>query len=154
MNKQNNNKVRNSFPYLILAAVIVFVLIVLQLQGDTVKELKTGELLQELKNNNVTEISVTPNSNESVYYVEGKLKDYKEGESFKTKIVPSDVSIITEYVTMNDIAEFDTNSDPGSSTFLYILVNVLPFVLVISIKNKVARNIAHEYGISFQIVTL
>ncbi len=130
MNKQTN-KVKNSFPYLILIAVIGFVLIVLQLQGTSVKELKTGELLQELKNNNVTELSVTPNSNESVYYVEGKLKDYKEGESFKTKIVPSDVSIITDYVTMNDIEEFDTNSDPGSSAFLYILVNVLPFVLVI-----------------------
>ncbi len=131
MNTQNNNKFKNSFPYLILAAVVLFVIVILGFQGTSVKELKTGELLQELKNNNVTEIAITPNSNESVYYVEGKLKDYKEGESFKTKIVPSEVSVITDYVTLNDISEYDTNSDPGSSPFLYILVNVLPFVLVI-----------------------
>ena len=85
MNNQNN-KVKNGMPYMILFGVVIFVLIVLQFQGTKVNELTTGELLKELKENKVAEITVTPNSGESVYYVEGKLKEYGENESFKAKI--------------------------------------------------------------------
>ena len=129
--KNQSNRIKNSFPYLILLAVIAFVLIVLEFQGNTVKNLSTGELLKELSNNTVTEITITPNSNESVYYIEGKLKDYKEGESFKTKVISEDVGVISNYVKENEISKYNTNSDPGSNTFLYIVVNVLPFVLTI-----------------------
>ena len=132
MNNQNNsNRLKNTLPYLILIGVVIVVLFILDMQGNKVNELSTGELLKSLKDNNVTEIMITPNSNESVYYVEGKLKDYGENESFKTKLVESEVPLITDYVTENDIAEYDTKSDPGSSAFLYIIVNVLPFVLVL-----------------------
>lgn len=130
MNNQNN-RVKNGMPYIILVSVIVFVLIVLQFQGNKVNTLTTGELLAELKGNNVTEITVTPNSGESVYYVEGKLEDYNENESFKAKIISEEITSVTDYIAKNKIAEYDTNSDPGSSTFLYIIVNVLPFVLTI-----------------------
>jgi len=130
MNNQNN-RIKNSMPYLVLFCVIAFVLVVLQFQGDTVKNLTTGELLKELSNDKVTEITITPNSNESVYYVEGKLEGYKKNESFKTKIVSEEISKITEYISDNEIADYDTNSDPGSNTILYIVVNVLPFVLTI-----------------------
>ncbi len=128
---KNNNRMKNTFPYIILCGVIVAILIIVTLQGNKVNELTTGELMQNLKDNNVTEILITPNSNESVYYVEGKLKGYKETESFKTKIIEGEVAQVTEYLTKNDIEEYDTKSDPGSSAFLYILVNVLPFVVVI-----------------------
>ena len=130
-NRNNSNRIKNALPYLILIGVVIVVLFILDMQGNKVNELSTGELLKSLKDNNVTEIMITPNSNESVYYVEGKLKDYGENESFKTKLVESEVPLITEYVTENDIAEYDTKSDPGSSAFLYIIVNVLPFVLVL-----------------------
>ena len=130
MNNQNN-RVKNSMPYLVLFCVIAFVLVILHFQGNTVKTLTTGELLKELRNNNVTEIVVTPNSGESVYYVEGKLKGYKEGESFKAKLVSEEFGAISEYVMDNEISKYNTKSDPGSSTFLYIIVNVLPFVLTI-----------------------
>ncbi len=131
MNTQNNNRMKNTFPYIILCGVIAVILIIVTMQGNTVNELTTGELLKNLKDNNVTEILLTPNSNESVYYVEGKLKDYKETESFKTKIVEEEVASITDYVKKNDIKEYDTESDPGSSALLYVIVNVLPFVVVI-----------------------
>jgi len=141
MNNQNN-KVKNTMPYLILVSVVVFVLLVLQFQGNTVNELTTGELLKELKENKVTEITITPNSNESVYYVEGKLDSYKENESFETKIIPEEISSITELVNENNISEYDTNSDPGSSAFLYVIVNVLPFVLTIGLGYILFRKLA------------
>ncbi len=143
MNTQNNqNKFKVTFPYLILVGVIVAILLILNFQGSTVNELTTGELLKNLKDNEVTEIMITPNSNESVYYVEGKLKDYDKNESFKTKLVESEVPLITDYVTKNDIAEYDTKSDPGSSAFLYILVNVLPFVIVIIFGYTLVKKLA------------
>ncbi len=131
MNNTNDKKIKNSFPYIILMAVIIVILIIVEFQGDVVNKLTTGELLQYLRSNEVTEMSITPNSNEHVYYVEGKIKGYKETESFKAKIIAEEIDIITEYVNKNDIKDYDTNSDPGSSAFLYILVNVLPFVLII-----------------------
>jgi len=138
----NNNKMKNSLPYVILFGVIAFVLLTLGLQGSDVKELTSGELLKELKNNNVTEITITPNSNESVYYVEGKLEGYKENESFKTKIITEEIVNVIEYVESNDIEEYVTESDPGSSTFLYILVNVVPFVLTIVIAYVLFKKLA------------
>ena len=142
MNAQNNTKLKNTFPYVILVGVIIFILIILQFQGDVVKDLKTGQLLKELSNNNVTEITITPKNNESVYYVEGKLKNYKKNESFKTKLIAEEIGIVTKYVTENKIQEYDTNSDPGSSTLLYIVVNVLPFVLTILLGYILVKKLA------------
>jgi len=141
MNNQNN-RVKNTMPYIILCAVVVFVLLILHFQGDVVNKLSTGELLKELRDNNVTEIVVTPNSNESVYYVEGKLDGYKENESFQTKIIAEEVSAITEYVEENNIAKYNTESDPGSSVFLYIVVNVLPLVLIAIIAYSLFKKLA------------
>ena len=138
----NKNKVKNSLPYIILFGVIAFVILTLGLQGSDVKELSSGELLKELKNDKVTEITITPNSNESVYYVEGKLEGYKENESFKTKVIPEEIVNVIDYVEDNDISEYVTESDPGSSTFLYIIVNVVPFVLTIVVAYVLFKKLA------------
>ncbi len=131
MNKNNNDRMKNTLPYAILVGVIAVILLIFTFQGDKVNTLKTGELLEYLRNEEVVSLTITPNSNENVYYVEGKLKDYKESESFKAKIISEDITAITDYVKEQEIKEYDTNSDPGSSTILYIVVNVLPFVLMI-----------------------
>ena len=111
--------------------VVVGTLLLLNLSGNKVNELSTGDLLKEIKNQTVTEITVTPKSSESVYYIEGKLKDYKENESFKTKVVEAELNSIIAYADANELKVYETESDPGSSAFLYILVNVFPFVLMI-----------------------
>ena len=131
MNNKNQGYLKNSFPYLILMFIVVGTLLLLNLSGNKVNELSTGDLLKEIKNQTVTEITVTPKSSESVYYIEGKLKDYKENESFKTKVVEAELNSIIEYADANELKVYETESDPGSSAFLYILVNVLPFVLMI-----------------------
>ena len=137
-----NNRLKNGLPYIILFGVILFILIILEFQGNDIKNLSSGQLLKELKNDKVTEITITPNSNESVYYVEGKLKGYKENESFKTKIITEEIVNVIEYVEKNDIEEYKTESDPGSSTFLYIIVNVVPFVLTILLAYVLFKKLA------------
>ncbi len=128
-----NNAVKSFFPYLILFIIIGVTLFVLNMGTNTVNELKTGELIQALKKEEVTEIKVMPKSSESVYYVEGKLKDYKKNETFKVKVVEAEIENIINYVNEKDIKEYDTESDPGSSPILYIIVNVLPLVVFVVI---------------------
>ena len=127
---KRNNTFRNFFPYLILLVIIGATLFILNMGNNTVHELKTGELIQALKNEEVTEIVITPKSNESIYVVEGKLKDYKDNESFSVKVIEAEIGDITTYAAEKDIKEYETNSDPGSSPVLYIIVQVLPLVLL------------------------
>ena len=130
-NAKKNKAVRNFSPYLVLGIIICVILVILNLQGGSVHKITTGKLLNYLEKDKVTEITITPKSDESVYYVEGKLSTYEDDESFKTLVVPEEISTITTYIKDNSISEYDTNKDPGSSTVLYIIVNVLPFVVMI-----------------------
>ena len=128
--RQNDN-FKNFLPYLVLIGVVLVVIFALNMQGTKVNELSTGELISELKEDNVTEITVTPKSDESIYYIEGKLEGYSSTEIFSAKAIGSEVDNILALIDANDVEEYDTNSDPGGSIFLYILVNVLPLVLLV-----------------------
>ncbi len=128
--RQNDN-FKNFLPYLVLIGVVLVVIFALNMQGTKVNELSTGELITELKEDNVTEITVTPKSDESIYYIEGKLEGYSSTEIFSAKAIGSEVDNILALIDANEVEEYDTNSDPGGSVFLYILVNVLPLVLLV-----------------------
>lgn len=129
--QKQNDSFKNLLPYVVLAIVVLVVVFALNMQGSTVNELTTGELMTELQENNVTEIAITPKSDESIYYVEGKLEGYKETESFTARVVGSELDNVLTLIEENNIEDYDTNADPGSSPFLYILVNVLPLVLLV-----------------------
>lgn len=128
---KKNNTVRNFFPYLVLFIIIIATFFILNLGGRRVNELTTGELLTALEQGEVTEITITPRSSESIYYITGKLEDYAENESFEARVVEAEVANILTLAEENEIAEYETESDPGTSTILYIIVNILPLVLLI-----------------------
>ena len=128
--KQNDN-FKNILPYLVLGFVVIIVIFALNMQGSKVNELTTGELITELKENNVTEITVTPRSNESIYYIEGKLEGYDATEYFTARAVGTELDNILALIEENDVAEYDTNADPGENMLIYVLVNVLHLVLLV-----------------------
>ena len=128
--KKRNNALMAMMPYIVIAVVLVGALFFMN-KDQKPHELKTGELIAEIKNKNVTEITITPKSSESIYIVEGKLKDYKDGESFSTRVIDEEVATITEYAKAQNIKEYTTNKDPGSSNMVYILVNVLPIIVLV-----------------------
>ncbi len=130
---KKNNAVRNFFPYLVLLVIIIATLFILNMGGRRVNELTTGELLTALEQNEVTEITIMPKSSESVYYITGKLDGYADNETFETRVVEAEVSNVLALTEENEIPEYTTESDPGSSPVLYIIVNVLPLVLLIII---------------------
>ncbi len=131
MKRNNQNTIKNLFPYLILVVVIFAVLSFLNLGGTITHEITTGELIKEMSNKNVTEITITPSSEESVYYVEGKLSEYKDTEKFKATIVEAEVENITKYAEANNLKVYETNPDPGSISWIYILVNVVPLIVLV-----------------------
>lgn len=131
MINKNNNTIKNLFPYIILVVVIFFVLTILNIGGAVTHDLTTGELLKELESSHVTEITITPSSSDSVYYIKGKLEGYKEKESFTSKVVEKDLNEITNYAKENDLKVYNTNKDPGSISILYIIVNILPLVIIV-----------------------
>ena len=131
MNKNNRNAVKNLFPYLILMVVIFVVITVLNFGRVIVKDISTGELISALNNKEVTEITITPSADESVYYIEGRLKNYKEQEKFKTKVIEAEVGEIIKYAENNELKVYETNADPGKISWLYIIVNVLPLFIIL-----------------------
>lgn len=133
MNKKDikkNNAVRNFFPYLVLLVIICAVIFILNLGSNKVNKLTTGELLESLKDSKVTEITIMPKSSESVYYISGKLNDYKANESFEAKVVEAEIDGIVNYVDKNGIKEYKTESDPGTSQLLYIIVQIVPLIIL------------------------
>ncbi len=142
--KTNNNNFKNYLPYLILVLVIGFVILAISFQGSTVNELTTGELITELKENNVTEIKITPKSDESVYYIEGKLDGYDKSESFSAKVVGGELDTVLDLIKENKIDDYDTEGDPGDNMFLYILVNVGPLVLLVVVMYFLFAKVANS----------
>lgn len=130
MNKKRKNSIMQSLPYLILVIVICSVLFVYSGGKSSVHDLKTGDFLNYIKENKVTEMTVTPKSDESIYYITGKIDGYKSNESFTVKIIKEQMDTVTNYAESHNLNLYDTNKDPGSSTVLYILVNVVPILLV------------------------
>ena len=144
MKQKKTDYLKSSMPYIILAIVIIGVSGYLNLAKYKVNELTTGELFNHMYELEVSEITITPKSSENIYIVEGKLEGYGEHESFITKIIPEDITAITEYAKENDLKLYENKKDPGGNTFAYILINVLPLgitvLIIIFIFNKLTSN--------------
>ena len=124
--KKRNSTYTVVGSWVILAAVLIVALFFFNGTGTKVNELKTGELIQAIKKEEVTEITITPKSTESVIYVEGKLEGYDKNESFTAKVIGEDLTLVQEYASSKDIKEYETEKDPGSSNIGYIIFNLLP----------------------------
>jgi cell division protease FtsH len=130
--KKKNNSLMAMFPYVIVLAIILIALFFTYDNKSEVHELKTGELIQEIQKEEVSEITITPKSSESIYIVEGRLKSYSDKESFTTKIIGEEITTITEYAEKQGIAEFETKKDPGSNNIMYYVIQIVPMVIIIA----------------------
>ena len=120
------------FPYLMLLIVIVGIMYFFNVSNNKVNILTYDEFAKSASEGKITEIVVTAKSSAMLYQVQGKMKDYKENESFTANLPLSD-EVMNEVLDLQKQYGFKMNSkaDPDSSTFLLFLVNVLPMVLLI-----------------------
>ena len=83
---------------IIYLSVLLFVVVILTLlfynsARYEVHNLTTGELVNAIKDSKVTEMTITPKSSESVFYITGKLDSYSTTESFTAKIIGEDINV-------------------------------------------------------------
>lgn len=128
---QKNVK-KGLLPYLFIILLMLGVYYFYNVLNRDVHILGYNEFVQEMADEKVKEVVITPRSRAGVYEIGGKLDGYKENESFFVRVPLTD-SVIQDIVDYNNkhSFEFETATDPESSSLLLILVNVLPFVILI-----------------------
>ncbi len=131
MDKKNVK--RGLLPYLFLILLLIGIYYMVIISDKTINNITYDQFLEELNKNTVTEVNITPKSRASVYEISGKLSTYDENETFYLKVPLTD-SVIKQILNTDSTTlgfELTTNNDPESSSFLLIVINVLPFVLLL-----------------------
>ncbi len=135
MNKKKNVK-RGLMPYLFLILFVGIVYFVFSALNQKVNKLTYDQFVKELNANNIVELEITPRERAVIYELKGKLKGYKENETF-TATAPFSSEVIAGIIEINDSGELGfklvANSDPESSTLLYVIVQFLPIAVMIGI---------------------
>ncbi|MDD2409648.1 MAG: ATP-dependent zinc metalloprotease FtsH [Bacilli bacterium] len=131
---KNKNYQRQTIPYIILFMVIISVMIFYNLSKYKVNEFTYNEFITQLSKGTVEKIEITEKTRAGVYFVTGKLKKYSEMESFKVNVPLSEPVLekILVYITEDEI-EMVTSPNPENSSFVTILVNIIPTLLLIGV---------------------
>ena len=132
MNRKNVKKSVISWVALII--IFLGVIYLFNIFNRTVNKLSYSELMKAMDKSKITELNITPNSSAGIYELTGKMKKYKENETFKASAPLADETIKEIYEGRKEY-DFDvsTSSDPSSSIFLSLLINVLPIVLLVGV---------------------
>ena len=128
----NNKNVRKRyFPYVLMALFFIGVYMMVNVFNKEVKTIQYNDFVSYLEKGEVTEIAVTPKDSSKIYEVVGKLKNYKDKEYFFVRVPLSDV-VLSNILSYKDTSELKitVNKDPSTSSWLYVIVNVVPFLLI------------------------
>ena len=131
-----NKKVvkKSLFSYLLLAIVIIGVLYFFNALNKKVNNLDYSELMKAMDKGEITEMTITPSGSAGIYELTGKLKNYKENETFIASAPLADETIkeIYEGRVESDFA-LKAKSDPSSGFFWSFVINILPLVIFVGI---------------------
>ena len=130
MNIKRNKKTINFMPYILLLVVVLGSYLFLGTLGNKVNEMNYTELTTQINSGNVEELNVTPRSSSGVYVVTGKIKGYQKNETFKVTVPYTDTVISSLYeAAEKQNLKVKTNTNPENSTWVNILLNVVPLLL-------------------------
>ena len=136
MNKSLDKKTikKGLLPYLFLFLIVLVMFYVFSIGNVKVHEFSYDQFISKIENGKVKELNLVTKGSGYIYQVSGTLKSYGENESFEA-ILPLSDEVMKKIVKASDESDFKLNvkPDPESSSLLYIIVNVLPFVLLIVI---------------------
>ena len=130
MNKKDMKK--NVVPYILLIVLMFVLFYIYRLMSFKTYDLTYNEFMAKVSAGEVTELELTPSNDGGVYNIEGKLKNYKENESFEV-VAPLSDEVVKELIDGYEKYDYkiEVNKDPSASTLLVILVNFLPIVLIV-----------------------
>ena len=120
------------FPYVFLFCFIIVCLLIFNNFNTTVNELTYDEFIEELNSNEITELNIVPKTRSETYEITGKLKDYKETETFILTLPKSD-EFLSKITTAADKNKFKltVEKDPEASEWLAVLVEIVPLALLV-----------------------
>ncbi len=127
---KKKNEYKQAFPYFLLFIVLIGVVIFYNASRFKVNEFTYDQLIGELSKGTVKEIEINPKSGGGVYYITGKLKNYKETESFKVN-VPLAETVLERIVKYTDEANIKVTTNPESNEFMTFMVTVVPTLLLV-----------------------
>ena len=129
MNKKTVKK--GLLPYVFLLLIIIGVFYFVSIGNQQVNVLTYDEFMNALDTSEITELEVTPRDRAKVYEITGKLKDYEPNESFFVR-VPLSEQVMKRLMDASEVQdfEFEATTDPESNSFLLILVNILPIIIL------------------------
>ncbi len=131
MNVNKKTVKKGLLPYVFLLLIILGVFYFVSIGNQQVNVLTYDEFMNALDTEEVTELEVTPRERAKVYELRGKLKDYDENETFYAR-VPLSEQVMKRLTDASDVQDFafEAATDPESNSFLIILVNLLPIIII------------------------
>ena len=119
-------------PYLFLFIIMLGVIYVLNFVNKDIHEFTYDKFIEKLDKGQISEITLVPRGSGYTYNVTGKLKKYKDNESFEATL-PLSEEVMKKIVEASDEQSFKlkVKPDPDSSSLILILVNVLPIVILV-----------------------
>ena len=131
MNKKDVKK--GLVPYLFMILIMLGIFYVFNVMNQDVHNLTYNEFVEKLNGGEIKNLYITPRSNAQTYEVTGSLNSYKKNESFFSRL-PMSEQVMKKIVEASEVQKFEleAKNDPESSSLLIILVNVLPFAILIA----------------------
>ena len=130
MNKKTVKK--GLLPYVFIFLIMIGIYYCFNVMNQKVNILTYNEFIESVMDGSVEKLEITPRDRAKTYEVRGKLKKYKEKETFFARL-PLSEEVIKKIIDASEVQNFKmtTVADPESSSLLLIVVNVLPIVLLI-----------------------
>jgi len=127
MKKKNNNLA----PFVFLLVFIVMCMILVNMKGAVVNEITIDEFTQYLDNSEITDLEIITKVRSENYEITGKIKDYKDNETFILYLPKSD-EFITKIEEARKVQNFtyENKPDPETSSWLLLLVEYVPILLL------------------------
>ena len=130
----NKNVKKGLLPYILLFSFIIICLILVNTLNNKINKLTYDEFIKDLNENKIEEMNIIPKTRTNTYEITGKLKDYKDNESFVIQLPTSDefISKIINNEEKNDF-KLSIDTDPEASSWLLILIEIGPLVLLVGV---------------------
>ena len=127
MKKKNNSLL----PYIFLLTFIIACMIIVNIGGKKVNELSANEFIEHLDKSEIKELKIITKVRSENYEVTGKLKKYKENESF-ILYLPVSEEFIKKIMSAEEEQKFklEIEKDPETSSILMIIIEYVPIILL------------------------
>ena len=123
---------RGLLPYLFIGIIMLGMFYFFNVANQNVTVLTYNEFIEEMNGGKITELEVVTRVSGYTYEATGKLKGYEENEYFMAKLPLSD-EVMKKIIAASEKYNFKlvADDDPDSSSFLLIILEILPFVILI-----------------------